>query len=239
MTFSLNAAVYKDIDERISQVTGFPPEHFSDFQINKYVKGSLYGPHYDMNPANGIMATITVFLNDVPIENGGEFVYPKTQNESDGDGGDAVVIRPTKGLAVVHHNTDDRYNFDQSSVNQELSLNGGVKYIAKKYIYLNPQPNSMRIVLPMLAMPFGGKLPKVFSKLQNALIDSFGFEKACNYFDKIINLIPILILVGIAQFVTNFVQSKMKGGEGEKASGENESSGKAKSKKKRSKKKSD
>ena len=193
-----------------------------------------------MNPANGIMATITIFLNDVPIENGGEFVYPKTQNESGGDGEDAVVIRPTKGLAVVHHNTDDRYNFDQSSVNQELSLNGGVKYIAKKYIYLNPQPNSMRIVLPMLAMPFGGKLPKVFPKLQNTLIDTFGLEAGCNYFDKIINLIPILILVAISQFVTNFVQSKLKGSGGEKASGENESGGKARTtKKKRSKKKSD
>ena len=45
--------IIKDIDERISQVTGFPPEHFSDFQINKYEEGSSYEPHFDMNIANG------------------------------------------------------------------------------------------------------------------------------------------------------------------------------------------
>lgn len=50
---SLAGKLVKDIDERISQVTGFPPEHFSDFQVNKYVKGSYHKPHFDVNPANG------------------------------------------------------------------------------------------------------------------------------------------------------------------------------------------
>ena len=45
--------LFKDIDERISQVTGFPPEHFSDFQVNKYVEGSSYEEHFDINPVNG------------------------------------------------------------------------------------------------------------------------------------------------------------------------------------------
>ena len=49
----MGGKLIKDIDERISQVTGFPPEHFSDFQINKYTEGSSHESHYDINPANG------------------------------------------------------------------------------------------------------------------------------------------------------------------------------------------
>ena len=36
----------------ISQVTGFPPEHFSDFQINKHSEGSVHEAHLDVNPSN-------------------------------------------------------------------------------------------------------------------------------------------------------------------------------------------
>ena len=80
------------------------------------------------------MATITVFLNDVPQENGGEFIFTKPE---DGNG-EAVYITPTKGLAIVHHNTDEKYNFDRATIHKEAVLTGGYKYIAKKYVYLNP-----------------------------------------------------------------------------------------------------
>ncbi len=108
------------------------------------------------------MASITIYLNDVPPENGGEFIFPKPE---DGNG-EPVYIHPTKGLAIVHHNTDEKYNFDQTTIHEEAVLKGGYKYIAKKYVYLNPQPNHMRIVLPLIAIPFGGKLPRVFITLQ-------------------------------------------------------------------------
>ena len=36
----------------ISQVTGFPVDHFSDFEINKHTEGSSYEPHFDINAAN-------------------------------------------------------------------------------------------------------------------------------------------------------------------------------------------
>eukprot|EP00579_Thalassiosira_antarctica_P006028 CAMPEP_0201883034 /NCGR_PEP_ID=MMETSP0902-20130614/15106_1 /ASSEMBLY_ACC=CAM_ASM_000551 /TAXON_ID=420261 /ORGANISM="Thalassiosira antarctica, Strain CCMP982" /LENGTH=503 /DNA_ID=CAMNT_0048411737 /DNA_START=44 /DNA_END=1555 /DNA_ORIENTATION=+ len=200
----------KDIDERISQVTGFPPEHFSDFQINKYTEGSSHEPHFDINPANGIMASITIFLNDVPQEKGGEFVF---SNPEDGD--EPVMIFPTKGLAIVHHNTDDKYNFDKSTIHYEAALLGGFKYVAKKYVYLNPQPNHMRIVLPLMAMPFGGKLPRVFITLQNALIEKYGFETTEVYFQKIVTMIPVLLLIGIASAVSTFITNKLKKGKEE------------------------
>jgi hypothetical protein len=220
----------KDIDERISQVTGFPPEHFSDFEISKYTEGSSYGPRFDMNPANGIMASITIFLNDVPVENGGEFLYPKPE-----DGAEPVIIRPRKGLAVVHHNTDDQYNFDQATLHQDLPLVGdsSIKYVAKKYVYLNPQSQAKRVVLPLISMPLGGKLPRAFSTLQNMLIDKYGYETADVYFDKLLTMIPILVLLLIASAISSMVQSGMRGGASGKDVAEK---GKAKKSKAKSKK---
>ena len=232
---SIAGKLFKDIDERISQVTGFPPEHFSDFQVNKHVEGSSHEEHFDINPANGIMASITIFLNDVPKENGGEVVFTKPDDGK----GEPVYISPTKGLAIVHHNTDEKYNFDTNTVHKEALLTGGYKYVAKKYIYLNPQEKHMRIVLPLVAMPFGGKLPRAFITLQNTLIDKFGLETAETYFRKLIFMIPILILIGIAQLVSNFVTEKLKNkdnsGDKKKESKETTKSTKSTPKKTRSK----
>lgn len=229
----------KDIDERISQVTGFPPEHFSDFQINKYTPGSSHEPHFDINPANGIMASITIFLNDVEKDHGGDFIFSHPEDSN----GEPVSIVPTKGLAIVHHNTDSDYNFDKSTIHQEALLSGGYKYVAKKYVYLNPQQKHMRIVLPLMAMPFGGKLPRVFITLQNLLIDKFGLETGGVYFQKIVTMIPVLLLIGIASAVSNFVTNKMKSedsGDGVSGSGgkkgKEATDGKSKKSKARSKK---
>ena len=223
--------VIKDVDERISQVTGFPPNHYSDFQVNKHVKGSAHLPHFDLNEANGIMATITVFLNDVEDGEGGELVYPNPQ-----DGGSPVMVRPRKGLAVVHHNTDENYVFDKSTVNEELVVTGSstVKYVAKKFVYLNPQNNAMRVVLPLIALPFGGKLPGIFSTLYIALIDKFGVETGGTYFRKIVTMLPVLLLLGIASVVSDAVQKKLKEGKDGKKKESNEKASKRTKKAKKS-----
>lgn len=176
------------------------------------------------------MATITVFLNDVPQGDGGEFIYSKPK---DGNG-EPVVIVPTKGLAIVHHNTDEKYNFDTATLHEEAALKSGYKYVAKKFVYLNPQPNHMRIVLPLLAMPFGGKLPRAFIALQNALIDKFGVESAEVYFRKAVTMIPVLLLIAIASAVSDFVTKKLKsdaGGKKEPSADSKPKKSKAKSKK--------
>jgi hypothetical protein len=157
-----------------------------------------------------ILASITIFLNDVPRNNGGEVIFPKPKDAN----GEPVVIHPVKGLAVVHHNTDEKYNFDPSTINQEAELTSGVKYVAKKYIYLNPQPRHVRIVLPLIAAPFGGKLPRVIISLHNVLIDKYGFQTAEVYFRKIVTMIPVLLLIGIASVVSSFIAGKLKSGGG-------------------------
>jgi len=59
----------KAIDERIQQVTGFPPEHLSDFQVNKYVHNGFHSPHYDSLQSlyHEQSASILIFLNDVEV----------------------------------------------------------------------------------------------------------------------------------------------------------------------------
>ena len=181
------------------------------------------------------MASITIFLNDVPREDGGEFIFSKPE---DGNG-DPVYIVPTKGLAIVHHNTDEQYNFDKSTLHQEAVLKGGYKYVARKYVYLNPQPNHVRIVLPLVAMPFGGKLPRAFIALHNALIERFGLESAEVYFQKIVTVIPLLLLLGMASAVSNFVSNKLNsysGGDEKKGKDAEAADGKSKKSKAKSKK---
>eukprot|EP01083_Nonionella_stella_P134695 409775_1 len=85
-------------------------------------------------------------------------------------------------------------------------------------------------------MPFGGKLPRVFITLQNTLIEKYGAENAEVYFRKIVTMIPVMLLIGIASLVSNFIQGKLKQGadDGEKK-GKEEKKEKAEGKSKKSK----
>ena len=216
----------KQIEERIDQVTGYPAEHFSDWHVDKFVDGSFYGPHYDVLPTVIPIASITVFLNDVPEEEGGEMVYPKVSD------GEPVMIQPTKGLAVVHHNTDDKYQFDMATLHAELEFTGGegrVKYVARKYIYALPQAPARRIVLPLVAMVNGGTLPDAVLRIHDALLAQFGLEKGPAYFDKVMTMCPAGLLLLIAAAISSVVKGKGGGGtSASDADGKGKGSGKKK-----------
>lgn len=205
---------FKDIDERISQVTGYPIEHLSDFEINKHTpETSYYVPHFDINESNSIMASITIFLSNIPRDAGGEIAYPETQQQQpDGKTStEAVVVHPVKGLAIIHHNTDDKYVFDKSTVHKEAVFKGhDYKYVAKKYIYLNPQQRHTRVVLPLLALTFGGRLPRGIITLHNVLLDKFGMDNGELYFRKIVTVTPILLLISILFLISNLVIKQIK-----------------------------
>ena len=198
----------KQIEERIDQVTGYPAEHFSDWHVDKFVEGSFYGPHYDVLPTQIPIASITVFLNDVSDEEGGEIVYP---NVSDGT---PVMIQPTRGLAVVHHNTDDKYQFDPATLHAELEFTGDIKYVARKYIYALPQLPARRIVLPLIAMVSGGTLPDAVLQLHDAMLVKFGLEQGPAYFDKLMVMLPVGLLFLIATVVSSVVKGKAGGAGG-------------------------
>lgn len=197
----LNSHLGKQIEERIEQVTGYPQDQFSDWQISKYVKGSRYDLHYDQTPSQKQfyppLATITVFLNDIEEDIGGEVVFPYPKE------GNPIMIQPKEGLAFVHHTSDYEGKFDDAAVYGDIELGGDgttVKYIAKKFVYGTPLPPSRRVILPILALPFGGKLPRFVISAHDFMIDTFG-DDGYFYFDKAVVVCLGLFVVALVSIV--------------------------------------
>lgn len=234
---ALAGKAMRDIDERLSQVTGFPAEHLSDFQVDRHGRGSSHGPVYDVNAANGIVASVAVYLNDVPEGRGGETVYPRTEKGGLG----VVAVRPTRGLAVVHHNTDDKHRLDPAALHAEAALaGGGYKYVARKYIHASPQPASARIALPLLALPAGGRLPAALVTLHGWLAERFGAETGSLYFGKVVTALPVLVVCLAVQLAAALVRRKLRGDKGtEVAAPEGTKAAAAAAKKRKRSKKSD
>lgn len=196
----------KQIEERIEQVTGFPSDHLSDFVVDRLSEGSHWKPHYDTFPSVGKempMASMTIFLSEE--QDGGEIVYPSTQD------GKPVKINPARGLAVVHHNYEEKGTFDMSSLHAMLSTSKGPVYVARKFIFSAPVSNARRIALPVYAAPFGGKLPSPIVSLYELLVDRFGYEDGGFYFDKLVVFFPILIILMATQAIVNYARSQMSG----------------------------
>jgi hypothetical protein len=196
----LQGPAQKAVEERIEQVTGFSTSHFSDFVVDKFESGSYWNAHYDNIGINQPIASVMVFLND-DIE-GGEIVYPATQT-------DPIKILPTKGMAVVHHNTDEHQDFDFNSLHGLLPPNGRL-YVARKYIYAQPLSNARRIALPLFALPFGGSLPGPVTSLYRIMVEKFGEEQGGMWFDKACVFLPLLLILLGAQHGIEAVQKKMK-----------------------------
>lgn len=208
----------KEINERIQQVTGFPVDHMSDFQINRHRRGSYHAPHYDDHPVRTPMASIVVFLDTLDYQDGGEFVFPNPTDDEE----DPIKIHPTKGMGIVYHNTDEEGNFDPSTLHAELEVKGNVvKHVAKRWIYMDPLPPSRRIALPLIAAPFGGKLPRVVVRAHDMLVEKFGLDTGTMYFDKLCVVLPILVLFGVASVIGGYVKDHLvgNGGGGKKEGG--------------------
>jgi len=195
----LKGSLGKALDEKIEQVTGFLAPHLSDFTVFKHVKGASYGPHYDSVEGNFQLATLTVFLNDV--DEGGEIVYPRADPP--------VRIRPTKGLAVVHHNSQEENNLvDLESLNGEL-LTLQEKWTAKKFVYMYPLSQTRRLFLPVLAMPTG-RLPWFIFDFHDFMFNKFGPDQGETYFHKFFIAAGILILFSFANMLISIASKNQK-----------------------------
>jgi hypothetical protein len=196
----LQTTARKAIEERIEQVTGFPAVHYSDWVVDRLDSGAHWKPHYDTHPYLIPMATITVYLT----ENGGPIVYPSSR--------DPVKVVARKGMAIVHHNTDEKHNMDYSTVHAMLPpQDDGPVYVARKYVFTTPVTTARRVALPLFALPFGGKLPGIVVALHDFLIEQFGMEQGSFYFDKACIFIPLLLLLVLAQSILEYVQAQVKG----------------------------
>lgn len=209
----------KGIDERMEQVTGYPVDHMSDFQVNQYSGDkAMLGPHYDELRDSSMkqMASITIFLNDVEEGFGGEIVFPSANPP--------VKILPKKGMAVVHHNLNEHNEVDPSTVHAELAFNpkdpSAVKWTAKRWVYVDALSPTRRFVLPILAAPFGGKLPSIVKSLHMKFLEKFGLDTGELYFDKFSIMLPMALLLAVVSLINNLVnppsKSAKKGGKDKK-----------------------
>lgn len=206
---SIKGPMMKSIDERFETVSGYPKEHLSDFQINRVTKGGKHDVHNDDLPpgAQKPLLTFIIFLTDVEDGEGGELVYPQANEQ-------AIKVLPRKGMAVVHqnyHNEKDELVLDTTTSHAELTYTGNEKWIAKRWIYMDQVSNNRRMVLPILAAPFGGRLPRLVVALYNELVQRFGYETGGMYFDKTIMILSAFILLRFASWIGVMVQKGMFG----------------------------
>ena len=224
----------KAIEERIEQVTGFGADHFSDFVVDKLTEGAHWKPHFDKHPYayySTPIATIIVFLTQPSqtADSGGSIVYPGSVKKP-------IQILPQKGLAIVHHNMDEKDQLDMSTLHAMLPISEGeTLYVARKYVFEQPISTSRKAALPAFAFLFGGKLPKAVVLVHDAFVDNFGVEDGSLYFDKACVFVPLLLFLLVMQFVLNYVKDQILDDKSKESS---ESSSKKKGSKSSSKKKS-
>jgi hypothetical protein len=208
---ALQSYAGKQVEERMEQVTGFPASHYSDFVVHSLQKHSSWKPHYDILVNGQVpMATITIFLSNSASPT---VVYPSI----DDDQKEAVKILAQKGMAIVHHNLENqRHQLDMRTLHAWMPISSSTTeetimiYVARKYVFSTPPSPARRIVLPMIAAPFGGTLPRVVYQLHAVFVNKFGYERGDYYFDKACVIVPLLVVLGLAQAIANYVQRSMR-----------------------------
>lgn len=205
----------KNIVERIGQVTGFPAVHVSDFIVDKVSSGD-WERHYDSLLRTYVpLASITVFLND---HDTAVWKFPLTKRGGDGNNnnnnsaaaggsvnndGPEIHIQPRKGMAIVHHNTDhETQRFDPYAL-YSLDMNGSRTplYMARKIVLPVPPGLGRRVLLPLVAMVNGGRLPSAFSRWYETLLDQYGAEDGPRYFDWALVIVPTVLLLLVALII--------------------------------------
>lgn len=122
------------IEERIAELTGFPPENGEGLQMLHYSVGAESTPHVDYliagNEANIAsiarsgqrVGTLLMYLNDV--ERGGETLFPQV--------GWSVV--PQRGHACYFEYGNDAGQCDPASLHASAPVKEGEKWVATKWI---------------------------------------------------------------------------------------------------------
>ena len=186
------------------------------------------------------VASMTVFLSDPPrsgddddeVMEGGEMFYPTVLGAADSSGSSSgssssttspsppIMVQPRKGMAVIHHSTDEWGNLDRSALHALLPIqtrkqkssnhtNGDNDkddtphyfYVARKYIFMDPLTTTQRVILPLVAIPGRGRLPYWVVQLYHACLDQFGYNMGNLIFEKASIFIPVLLGLSILLFI--------------------------------------
>jgi prolyl 4-hydroxylase len=122
------------IEQRISELIGYPVERGEPIQILKYGPGAQYRPHFDYfdpaHPGNEKVlamggqrvATLIMYLNDV--EAGGSTVFPDI----------GLDVLPRRGHAVYFAYTSENGQLDSRTLHGGSAVASGEKWIATKWL---------------------------------------------------------------------------------------------------------
>eukprot|EP00899_Mesostigma_viride_P009018 jgi/Mesvir1/18117/Mv09414-RA.1 len=137
----LNDPVVKEVEKRIMfacNTLGFPYSTASDkLQIIRYEPGQEFKPHYDndVGAVTSRAATIIIYLNDVPA--GGETAFPKALDMTDSREAE-LKVKPVMGSAIIFFSRLPNGKEDMRSLHAGLPVLQGVKYIATKWLSIDP-----------------------------------------------------------------------------------------------------
>lgn len=130
------------IDRLASRLSGKPVENMEETQVVRYEPGQFYRRHWDaLNPFDpkvkqvyekeeatlgGLRyATLLVYLNDVPLEYGGETEFPRLN----------IKIHPKQGSAIFFKNLHPtQYKPHPMAIHASLPLHKDIKWVCNKWI---------------------------------------------------------------------------------------------------------
>lgn len=130
----INSTVHHTIQTKLEGLVGLSARHSELYQVSRYLPGQSYGLHVDDDPAGstdghstsasipalGRIATVLVYLNDVPV--GGETVF--THNAADYDRGSGGSEQQIDRLAALC----DRGLADENATRISPRLGTGVAW---------------------------------------------------------------------------------------------------------------
>jgi hypothetical protein len=161
--------------------------------VHKFLPGEFHGAHYDAerypSPYQERLMTVVYFLDTLPDEYGGHFIFPKAK----------LSVRSRSGMAIVFHNTLPDGTLDAASAHADEILLSGVKWTATQHIFARPIPLASRTVIPAFISFFGcGVAPLWMLQFRGWAIDVFGEEKGFelfNYFFVVVSLTAAVVFI--------------------------------------------
>lgn len=174
----------KQLGKKAQHIVG--GESLEGIQVQKYLKGQKYNPHYDTfekKDGNDQRSwTLMIYLNDV--EKGGGTYFPKID----------FRIYPKKGTAILWNNLDENYCRDNNTLHTGEPILEGEKYIST-YWFRKPSTKNLCKQPNYLKFTMNPKAPSSAIETFTALDDT---TKNCCYGGLI--LLGLLIIALIIYF---------------------------------------
>ncbi|KAK3250164.1 hypothetical protein CYMTET_40448 [Cymbomonas tetramitiformis] len=160
-----DSEVVRTVNEKVAKFSMLPASHGEQLQVLRYTDGQKYDAHWDQfdNPVvhkalfdNGGQRVATVLLYLSNVEQGGETVFPESQNWIDpakataeswsscGGQRGSLAVKPRKGDALLFWGTDLTGKTDKTSKHAGCPVIRGVKWTATKWLHALPYDQGTR-----------------------------------------------------------------------------------------------